>query len=176
MITVSKKAKILIVIGVGLLLISIEAIYFEAGIQKKKNIHLLGTAVPVLSRQHVPDGTKITYNSNPPSSGKHYNLPQDAGIYTTAPADGHLVHSLEHGAIILWYNPQQVSKQQLMQLTKLFKSINLDKKIMTPRLNLPTPVALSSWGRVLKLKTTDEKQIKAFFNTNYDNGPEQAAI
>lgn len=176
MTVLSKKSKIFIVIGFVLLLIIVEAIYFEAGIQKKKNIHLLGTPVPVLSRKHVPDGTQITYNSNPPSSGEHYNLPQDAGIYPKAPADGHLVHSLEHGAVILWYNPNKATKDQISQLTNIFKSINLDKKIMTPRTNLPTPIALSSWGRVLLLKTIDEKQIKDFFNTNYDNGPEQASI
>src|SRR5258708_538317 len=81
-----------------------------------KSTPLLGQAVPVLSRDHVPDGTRIQYNSNPPAAGKHYAQPQDAGIYTTPPADGHLVHSLEHGAVILWYNPQNLSKGQIAQL------------------------------------------------------------
>ena len=140
------------------------------------NKPLMGQAVPVLSRDHVPDGTKIQYNSNPPAAGAHYAAPQDAGIYTTPPADGHLVHSLEHGAIILWYNPKMPSKDQIKQLTDIFKNIGLSKTIMTSRDSMDVPVAVTSWGRILKLKTIDEKQIKTFFETNYDRGPEQAPI
>ncbi len=136
----------------------------------------MGQAVKVLSRDHVPDRTKIQYNSNPPAAGAHYAQPQDAGIYTVPPADGHLVHSLEHGAIILWYNPNELSKEQITQLENIFKSISLDKKIMTPLINLDVPIALTSWGRIIKLKSIDEKQIKSFFETNYDRGPEQAPI
>ena len=149
---------------------------FSTPATQVKQKPLLGQVVPVLSREHVPDGTKIQYNSNPPAAGEHYAQPQDAGIYTTPPQDGHLVHSLEHGAIILWYNPTSLSKEEITELETLFKSIHLEKTILTPRSSLDTPVALSSWGRVLKLKTIDTNQIKAFFDTNYDRGPEQAPI
>ncbi len=149
---------------------------FSVPAQRVKEKQLLGQAVPVLSREHVPDGTKIQYNSNPPAAGKHYAQPQDAGIYATPPQDGHLVHSLEHGAIILWYNQTYLSKEEITELETIFKSIHLEKTILTPRSSLDTPVALSSWGRVLKLKTINEKQIKSFFDTNYDRGPEQAPI
>lgn len=137
---------------------------------------LIGQNVPISGRQHLPDGTKITYDTNPPVEGDHYPEPQDAGVYITPPADGHLVHSLEHGAIILWYNPKLLSQDQMKQLTNLFNSISLSKTIMTPRDSMDVLVAVSSWGRILKLKTIDEKQIKAFFETNYDRGPEQAPI
>lgn len=47
---------------------------------------------------------------------------------------------------------------------------------MTPRKNLDFPVALTSWGRILKLQTIDEKTIKAFFERNINRGPEDAPI
>ncbi len=137
---------------------------------------LLGQNVPISGRQHFPDDTKITYDTNPPAEGNHYPEAQDAGVYTTAPADGHLVHSLEHGAVILWYNPKLLSQDQVKQLTNLFNSISLSKTIMTPRESMDVSVAVTSWGRILKLESIDEKQIKAFFETNYNRGPEQAPI
>lgn len=174
----SKKRKILIIAGVVLILIIGETVFFIKTKTERKLHALTGTVVPVISNKHVPDTTKITYNSNPPTSGQHYAAPQDAGIYDTAPQDGHLVHSLEHGAVILWYNPQKVSKVQIAQLKTIFTELarTEQKTIMTPRPSLDVPVAVSSWGRMLKLETIDEKQIRNFFITNYDQAPEQADI
>lgn len=172
-----KKYIAIILIIIGFLVI-IEVIFFQKGIQEKKAQQeaLMGTLIKALSNKHFKQGTKITYNSNPPSSGAHYPDPQHAGVYTKTPLDGNLVHSLEHGAIIIWYNPKKLSKEQTKTLTNIFTSIRLQKKIMTPRDTMPTAVALTSWGRLLPLKMLDEKQIRAFFKMNYDKGPEQASI
>ncbi len=168
--------KVFIGIGIATLVIIGGAIFFTSSQTGSSAKPLLGQNVPISGRQHFPDGTKITYDTNPPAEGNHYPEPQDAGIYPTPPADGHLVHSLEHGAVILWYNPKMLSKDQIKQLTDIFNSISLSKTIMTSRESMDVPVAVTSWGRLLKLKTIDEKQIKAFFETNYDRGPEQAPI
>ena len=50
------------------------------------------------------------------------------------------------------------------------------KKIMLARKDLDVPVALTSWGYLLKLQTIDETKIKEFIETNNDRGPEQAPI
>lgn len=65
---------------------------------------LPGRAVKDLGRGHIPVTEKVIYNSNPPTSGKHYAEWTKAGIYDQPVADGHLVHSLEHGYIIISYN------------------------------------------------------------------------
>jgi hypothetical protein len=57
-----------------------------------------------LGRNHVDVGTQVKYNSNPPTSGSHYVEWTKAGVYDKAIDDGHLVHSLEHGYIIISYN------------------------------------------------------------------------
>lgn len=51
------------------------------------------------------------YSTNPPTSGPHYNAaglgPVRAGFYeeaTEAPPEG-VVHNLEHGQIVIYYNP-----------------------------------------------------------------------
>lgn len=136
---------------------------------------LMGQEITVESRTHVPEGTKIDYNSNPPAAGEHYATTAHSGIYDKAPADGNLVHSLEHGAVILWYEAN-LPQADVKKLENIYYSSSGIKKIMTPRENLNVSVALSSWGRVLKLATIDEKQIKDFFEINRDRGPETAPI
>lgn len=60
------------------------------------------------NQDHVQPGTPIDYADNPPSFGRHYDIwePMDRKFYTAAdrPEVGKLVHNLEHGYTILWYD------------------------------------------------------------------------
>ncbi|MGH2660167.1 MAG: DUF3105 domain-containing protein [Actinomycetota bacterium] len=47
-----------------------------------------------------------TYPSVPPASGPHAGQPLAAGVYSSPPPIDLLVHSLEHGAAIVWYAPE----------------------------------------------------------------------
>ncbi|MFL5799227.1 MAG: DUF3105 domain-containing protein [Actinomycetota bacterium] len=53
------------------------------------------SAIPALS----------TYSSDPPTSGPHLINPLPAGVYSRPPDMGRAIHSLEHGAAIVWYSP-----------------------------------------------------------------------
>lgn len=55
-------------------------------------------------RTHVPEGSKVDYKFSPPTSGDHYPSWISKGFYDTPRLDGNLVHSLEHGYIIIWYD------------------------------------------------------------------------
>ena len=168
------EQKIYVFGGLATVLLIIGGAFFATKRDKQVSTPLIGQPVSV-SQGHVPDGTHIPYTSNPPAGGEHYAETAHAGVYNKAPADGLLVHSLEHGAVILWYNPKLLSSMGIEQLKTLFSQIG-GKSILTPRLSMSVPIALSSWGRILKLKNIDEKQIKAFFDTNEGRGPEQAPI
>lgn len=60
------------------------------------------------SAQHVPDGTTVEYTSAPPAFGEHYAAPavMSRKFYTAEdrPRLETLVHNLEHGYNILWYD------------------------------------------------------------------------
>src|SRR6266571_4901461 len=45
------------------------------------------------------------YPSHPPVSGPHYPVPLDAGVYASPPPLDRAIHSLEHAAVIIWYDP-----------------------------------------------------------------------
>lgn len=57
-----------------------------------------------LDREHIEVGKEAQYNSNPPTSGPHYEEWIKAGVYETPKDDRNLVHSLEHGYVIMSYN------------------------------------------------------------------------
>lgn len=65
---------------------------------------LPGEAVPDLGRDHVADIAGVDYNSNPPTSGPHFPVWAKSGVYGRLLSDGYLIHSLEHGYIILSYD------------------------------------------------------------------------
>ena len=69
-----------------------------------------GQTIPDLGRDHVPEGEIVEYNSNPPTSGSHYESWEKPGIYDRPLKDEKLVHSLEHGYIIVSYNCSRNSK------------------------------------------------------------------
>lgn len=60
------------------------------------------------NQDHVEPGTDIPYEDAPPAFGPHYNVwaPIDRKFYTTGdrPDVGELVHNLEHGYTLLWYD------------------------------------------------------------------------
>ena len=48
---------------------------------------------------------KVDYPDNPPTNGRHYEVPAEDGLYHDAPPDEQLVHTLEHGRVIVWVKP-----------------------------------------------------------------------
>jgi hypothetical protein len=52
-----------------------------------------------------------TYATIPPASGPHDPSPLPAGVYDSPPDVYRTIHSLEHGAVIIWYSPDATGKQ-----------------------------------------------------------------
>lgn len=50
------------------------------------------------------DGEKLTFQFNPPTSGDHFASWITKGFYDEPRDDGNLVHSQEHGYVIIWYD------------------------------------------------------------------------
>jgi len=111
---------------------------------------------------HVAEGTKVDYKTIPPSSGKHDGqwITNPRPFYTKddRPSVEKLVHSLEHGYTILWYD-STVSGDQLKTIENIAKRADTEKStdgrfIAAPldesRGKLPEGkhVALSHWGAV----------------------------
>lgn len=142
-----------------------------------------GEAVPLMPATHVPlDSDPGAYNTDPPTSGPHYAAEAEAGFYESNiyryPA-GYLVHNLEHGYVIIWYNCAQLSESTCAELKAQIRAVMDElggiKLIAYPWPSLDVPVALTSWGRLQKLEHFDPKQVKAFYRANLNRAPEPNA-
>lgn len=87
-------------IGLAVIILAAFVVWFFVESSKP----LPGEKMADLGREHVPAGTQTDYNSNPPTSGKHYADWIRSGVYSEPKDDRNLIHSLEHGYVIMSYN------------------------------------------------------------------------
>jgi hypothetical protein len=120
-------------------------------------------------RAHVADPT---YTVDPPAGGDHNPVPAAAGIYTleNAPADGRLVHSLEHGYIVVWYHPD-LPASDLATLRDLALRHSRDV-LLVPRASMGTPVAATAWHARLLCGAPDVATLERFIDSYLNKGPE----
>jgi hypothetical protein len=107
---------------------------------------------PIEGRTHVTG--KVKYHTNPPTSGNHYPIPQDDGVYTKTPPFTHLVHTLEHGRIEMQYAPSLAPKR-IAQLGGLY---NEEKSytLLYPNAVMPYRVAVTAWGHLAGCKKVSD--------------------
>lgn len=79
-------------------------VYLVFSLYKSATKTLPGQEVPDIGAEHSNDISGVSYNSNPPTSGKHFPIWAKKGIYDRVISDGYLLHSLEHGYIVISYN------------------------------------------------------------------------
>lgn len=128
-----------------------------------------GQAMPDQGREHV-SAQKVAdfkYNSNPPTSGPHLSIWVKPGVYTEPQKEGELIHSLEHGYVVIHY------KTRSTQLEDVVREKKLKKLILTPDPKIDTTIALTAWTYIDKLNDFDAQRIGRFIDYHRDHGPEQ---
>jgi len=127
-------------------------------------------------------GETVDYPSDPPTSGVHFEIPAEDGAFEEAPDVKRLVHTLEHGRIIIWFKPN-LPEQQRASLKALFEEDEY-QMLLVPNETMPYQVAATAWnrepepvgtGRLLGCKTYNEQvidAIRAFKDEHRGNGPE----
>lgn len=130
----------------------------------------------IQGQQHITLGqTHPAYNSDPPTSGWHYDTPLASGFHEQPAADELVVHNLEHGHVVIFYDCSKLtdcqrSKEQLQQLAERYRNW---KVTIVPRQNADAAIAVAAWGRLDKLENFDEERITAFISAWRDRGPER---
>lgn len=146
--------------------------YWIVVFSKKAETEKPGEAIPETGRNHIPVGTEHeAYNSNPPTSGPHYEQWAPWGIYDEKLPDEQLIHNLEHGGI--WISYRDKDNQELIGNLKSIADDYSLKVALTYRPENDAPIAAAAWGRLMKLEAFDEKQIRNFIKAYINRGPEQ---
>ena len=137
-----------------------------------------GVAVSTGLKRNHKTGTLTYPNSQttPPDGGDHNALPQSCMVYTAAIPNEHAVHSLEHGAAWVTYNPTTATKADIATLTKLVSGDPY--RMLSPYPGLKSPISLQAWGRQLFVDKASDGRVTRFLDlyTSGPQAPERSAL
>lgn len=119
-----------------------------------------------LGRNHT--NKPVDYKQFPPVGGDHNPIWQNCGAYAKAIPEENGVHSLEHGAVWITYDPS-LPADQVAALTALVATHPY--LLLTPYPGLKSPIVLSAWGVQLSVDSADSPDIPAFLKL-YEQGPQ----
>jgi hypothetical protein len=124
---------------------------------------------PYTSRDHVSAPQRVAYDQAPPFGGNHDGLwaACNGVVYPTAVRNENMVHTLEHGAVWIAYNPDQVKGDALKALA--LKVTGQPYTLMSPYPGLDKPVSLQSWGHRLKLTDPADPRVDQFIKSLRQN-------
>jgi hypothetical protein len=138
------------------------------------------TQETVIPGSHVPEGTPITYTSNPPSSGPHYPVWANFQEFDRPVPDGYLVHSMEHGAVVLSYKCAECpliagGLRDVRDATPSDPACDPSLRvrvIVVPRPELDAAVAAAAWGFTYRADCVEATSLSAFVREHYAHAPE----
>jgi hypothetical protein len=95
---------------------------------------------------------------------------------------GFLVHALEHGAIVYWYNCPEGCADEVARAQAMIDALPVDplcvgtssqrRVILVPSPELDVRWAASSWGYVIKSSCFDAAALRSFYVDHVGRGPE----
>lgn len=104
------------------------------------------------------DGS-VTYKQTPPAGGDHSAVWLNCTVYAEPVPSENAVHSLEHGAVWVTYDPAIITGDQL---TTLRQAIPKTHAILSPYQGLPSPIVGSAWGVQLSVSSVDDPRLNKF--------------
>jgi hypothetical protein len=124
---------------------------------------------------------KVTYKTNPPTSGNHNPVPAQDGIYApgNSPAKENFVHTLEHGRIELQYKPgtraADIAKLRKLAEEPLNGTAGYHVLLFENNTGMPYQFAATAWTRSITCPELTPKAIDAlrtFREAFTDKAPE----
>jgi hypothetical protein len=144
-----------------------------------------GSACGVLVENHPDEGayhiactSPAVYNTDPPSSGNHFPIWAAYQTYTFPVPWGNLVHSLEHGAMVIVYNCPAGCADEVASAQAWIDGLPADPACGSQRIVLaPDPTlgvrwAASTWTWTLRSDCFDPAAFMQFYADHYGHGRE----
>jgi Protein of unknown function (DUF3105) len=137
------------------------------------------SSFPSEGRNHTAG--KVTYKTNPPTSGNHNPTPAPDGIYRTgnSPPKENFVHSLEHGRIEFQYKPgapaADVAKLRALAEEPLNDTAGYHTLFFENNTNMPAEYAATAWTKSItcpRLTPAALDAMRDFRKAFTDKGPE----
>jgi len=127
--------------------------------------------------QTVPDGgnahvANAVYGTEFPTTGPHDPTWINPGVYSREQSPAKLVHSLEHGMIVIYYDdPGDETLRILRGWAKLYPG-PWSGVVVAKKNGLGRTIVLSAWRNLLRQETFDPAMAAAFVDRFRGRGPE----
>ena len=129
------------------------------------------TAAP--SNQHDND-FRYEITDLPPTGGIHATSWLNCGIYDAEVPIENAVHSMEHGAVWLTYDPEQVSADDITLLKNAVRGKG--DVVLSQYPSQASPIVLTTWDIQLQLDSAADERVDEFINQyRGTRGPEAGA-
>jgi hypothetical protein len=131
----------------------------------------------------TPEGTSKKWNTDPPTSGPHYQVPAIWGAYTEPLLPAQVVHNLEHGGIFIQYG-KDVPQATIDEL-KGFYDDHQSGTLLAPLPSLGSKIVMGVWttssataadtgtAHLATCTSFDQDAFAAFFSAYQFQGPER---
>ena len=103
------------------------------------------------------EGT-LSYEQDPPTNGDHSPGWQKCGFYSSPIENERAVHSMDHGAVWITYQPD-LPQDQIEALRNLARE---DYVLVSPYPGLRAPVIATAWRNQLELEGTGDPRLRQF--------------
>ena len=121
---------------------------------------------------HLALGESVRYQSDPPTSGIHDPRWIDPGVHRRVQSRERLVHSLEHGMIVIYYDrPTADALATLADWAGLYGA-PWSGIVLAPKPGLDTAIILAAWRKTLSLDPFEPDAAAAFIDAYRGRGPE----
>lgn len=123
--------------------------------------------------EHVPES--VQYEQTPAVGGDHAGAWLNCGIYTEPVPTENVVHSLEHGAVWVAYNPDDISGDDLEALQD---AVPDTYSVLAPYPGLQAPIVVSAWSEQVELDGVEDERLQQFIDKFWQRGsaPELGAL
>lgn len=123
---------------------------------------------------HVAEGVKVTYETDPPLSGNHAETWLPAKFFDAPQSPEKLVHNLEHGNVVIYYDKAKLPAADLEKLKQLTAKYSgpWDGVVAVPRTDADHPLILTAWENALRLTAYDQAKVEKFVDAFRGRGPE----
>ena len=124
-------------------------------------------------RAHLRDGVTHEYGSYPPTSGPHAVTPADPGWYEVMPPVEQLVHSLEHGFVVVYRSGLDAADEAPLK-TRFDDLVaeGFGGLISVPDASIKDPMTLTAWDRLQRCVRAEPDAFEGFVRAHYAQAPE----
>jgi len=126
--------------------------------------------IPISDVAHTRE--PVAYALQPPAGGSHHPDPLACRVYTAPVRNENAVHSLEHGAIWIAYDPN-LDEDSVADLERIARRSEV---LVSPYPGIDSAVVITAWGRQLRLDSADTDLLTQFYLAFHDTtAPEPGA-